>query len=564
MKRWLFICFFPLVVTAQLTGNETPNYVDLIARYKQLDKENDEIVLLTIGKSDCDFPLYVCIINGGIDSSAIAQSIQSKTVMLINNAIHPGEPDGVNASLIWIEQWLKNGKPLKNLPVIAIVPAYNVGGMLQRGPHSRANQNGPANYGFRANAQNLDLNRDFIKMDSENAKTFVRLYNWLNPDVFVDTHVSNGADYQYTLTLITSMKERMSETMRNLTYQKCLPEMTIQLKKKGWDWSPYVETKEEVPESGICAFNDLPRYAMGFASLNHALSFTVETHMLKPFPNRVKATTDFLSFLIQWTGKNSDLIEQTRAISIQESIKNNQYFMNYQLSEKADSILFKGYQHDYRPSNVTTGTRLFYDRTKPFEKNIPFFNDYQSFDSVKIPEAYIVSAEATAIIERLQLNGIEMKRLEQTDTMVVNTQRILRYQSPSNPYEGHYIHSETTSMEQLDTIRIPKGSYFISTQQAKRNFILAVLEPRCEDSYFSWGFMDSYVQEKEYFSAYVFEDLAVSILENDPQLAEAFEQKKRNDLTFATDAKAQLFYIYRHSSYFEKATFNRLPVYKCY
>ena len=275
MKLTFFALIFPLLALAQWDENKTPTYPELIEIYKKWDLMHSEIELYQMGESDTEFPLYLVILNGAQDSLLTFQKARTNTTILINNAIHAGEPDGVNACLLWIEEWIKAGKKTKNLPVIAIIPAYNIGGMMNRSSSSRANQNGPDEYGFRGNAQNLDLNRDFIKMDSENMKTFARIYHALDPDVFVDTHVSNGADYQYTLTFIHSMKERMAPGIRNLFMQKYIPYLTETLKKDGWDWSPYVETKGETPESGIQAFNDLPRYAQGYASLFHALRITV-------------------------------------------------------------------------------------------------------------------------------------------------------------------------------------------------------------------------------------------------------------------------------------------------
>lgn len=297
MKLTFFALIFPLFGLAQWDGNKTPTYPELIDSYKKWDSDHQEIELYQMGESDAEYPIYLVILNGAGDSLQTFQKAKARTTILINNAIHAGEPDGVNACLLWIEEWIKKGKQTKNLPVIAIIPAYNVGGMMNRSSFSRANQDGPEEYGFRGNAQNLDLNRDFIKMDSKNMFTFAKIYQALEPDVFVDTHVSNGADYQYTLTLIHSMKERMSPGMYNLFNQKYIPYLTETLKKKGWDWSPYVETKGETPESGIEAFNDLPRYAQGYGTLFNALSITVETHMLKPFPQRVQATKDYLDFL---------------------------------------------------------------------------------------------------------------------------------------------------------------------------------------------------------------------------------------------------------------------------
>ena len=147
-----------------------------------------------MGQSDYGLPIYVLVVNADSDSSQTFEKARNSTTILINNAIHPGEPDGINASLIWIDEWVKQGKPSESFPVVAIIPAYNVGGMMQRSSTSRANQNGPEEYGFRGNARNLDLNRDFVKMDSENAFTFSRIFHALDPDVFVDNHVSNGAD----------------------------------------------------------------------------------------------------------------------------------------------------------------------------------------------------------------------------------------------------------------------------------------------------------------------------------------------------------------------------------
>lgn len=563
MRIAVFLCLFPFFVFTQYDGNTTPTYPELIRIYQSLAQTHDEIQLFNMGKSDTEFPLYLCVINGGKDSLATFEKARSQTTILINNAIHPGEPDGVNASLLWIEQWIRDGKKWKELPVIAIIPAYNVGGMLNRSSTSRANQDGPVEYGFRGNAQNLDLNRDFIKMDSENARTFARIFHALNPDVFVDNHVSDGADYQYTLTLISSLKERLTPSVRSLTYDTFLPQMTIALKKKGWDWAPYVETKEDVPESGIVAFNDLPRYAMGYASLFHTLSFTVETHMLKPFPQRVQANLAYLEYLIDWSGKHAVEIETARQAAIGYSLQQTHLRFDFETTETCDWITFKGYEFGRKPSAVTGLERLYYDRSKPVEKMIPYYNHHLATDSVRIPKAYVVCQTETKIIDYLRLNGVRMEEMN-SEQQMVNQLKIETFDASGKPYEGHYLHSTVSNSEEPDSLCFPKGSVWIPTDQTKRNFIVSVLEPRMEDSYFAWNFMDSYVQEKEYFSAYVFEEKAAELLAKDPMLANEFYAKKRTDQLFAQDAWAQLFYIYRHSPYFESKTFNRLPVYKIY
>lgn len=562
---FLSLVFIPEVLISQWDKNTTPTYKELISIYQKWDAEHDEIQLFEMGESDADLPIYLCVINGGKDSLSTFKKAQNNTTILINNAIHPGEPDGVNACLLYIENWIKSGKPTINMPVLAIIPAYNIGGMLNRSSSSRANQEGPENYGFRGNNQNLDLNRDFIKMDSKNAETFVKIYQALDPDVFVDTHVSNGADYQYTFTLITSLRERLTNSMYNLTYKQFLPDMTKNMKKKSWDWAPYVETKGETPESGIVAFNDLPRYASGYGSLFHALSLTVETHMLKPFPQRVKATYDFIEYLVNYTSKNAKDIEKLKLASIQESLSKTYFKYNYSLVEKADSIQFKGFEYSYIPSEVTGLDRLKYDQTKPFTKNIPYYKTHRAKDSIEIPMYYFVQGSEVEIIERLKANGVQLYEVGNDFLSKEMKQlKITQYKSPNRPYEGHFPHNSTQSSEVNFTGQFLKGTVIISTGQKRRDFIISVLEPEYEDSYFTWNFMDSYVQQKEYFSPYVFEDKAAELLKNNPSLNKEFKEKQTTDLEFAKDEWSQLLWIYQRSPYFEEETFNRLPIFKVY
>ena len=549
------------LVHAQWSLNTTPTYPELIEYYQKIDREHKEIELYAMGESDYGLPIYVCIINGAEDSLKTFQKARSETTILINNAIHAGEPDGVNASLIWIDNWIKEGKKMNGLPVIAIIPAYNVGGMMNRNSFSRANQNGPEEYGFRGNAQNLDLNRDFIKMDSENAKTFAKIYHSLDPDVFVDTHVSNGADYQYTLTYISSTKERMAPALMKLTYHELLPALTVQLKKKKWDLFPYVDLVNETPKDGIQAFNDLPRYAMGYAALFDALSFTVETHMLKPFPQRVAATHDFLSELIQWTVSNKNVIEKARNESHEYWQRQTKYAFNYELTEKKDSLLFKGYEAEFPQSEVTGLPRLKYNVNRPYQRFIPFFSEHAAKDTIDIPKYFIVGGQCKSIIERLKLNNIQFTVIAKDTLLKVENDQVSSFESYKQPYEGHFYHNELTSSNYISLKEFKAGDIIIPANQKNQRFILSTLIPQAEDSYFRWNFFDSYLQQKEHFSSYVFEEKAAEIFRNEPNLKEKFEAMKIQNPNFKSSAREQLDFIYRNSVYFEKS-YHQLPVFR--
>jgi hypothetical protein len=431
---------------------------------------------------------------------------------------------------------------------------------MQRSSTSRANQNGPEEYGFRGNARNLDLNRDFVKMDSENAFTFSRIFHALDPDVFVDNHVSNGADYQYTLTYISSMRERLSPSLNELTYTMCIPSIEKELATRKVDLFPYVELKGETPETGIVAFNDLPRYAMGYASLFHSVSFTVETHMLKPFKDRVQVTYDFLDVLIKWTASMSNEIEKHRKDAFEWSGNQTEYWYNYELTDEKDSLLFKGYEYSKPIDPITNLPRLFYDKSKPFEKYVPYFRKYKPNNKHIIPRYFVIGGQEKETINRLRSNNIEFYTLK-TDSMVnASSFRINSCKSLSKPYEGHFKHNSILFDKFQVNLSLKPGDIIISTNQRGRNFILASLIPDAEDSFFSWNFFDSYLQQKEYFSSYVFIDQVKFILDSNPKLKQEFEKKKIDNEVFRNSEWEQLYFIYKNSPYFEKS-FMVLPIY---
>lgn len=549
---------------SQWDGNTTPTYPELIEQCSKWAKEHAEIELYAMGESDYGLPIYLFVINGAGDSLKTFQKARENTTILVNNAIHPGEPDGVNAMLIWTQNWIKNGKKTKNFPVITFIPGYNVGGMMTRSGTSRANQVGPEEYGFRGNAQNLDLNRDFIKMDSKNAFAFVRIFQGLDPDVFIDNHVTNGADYQHVLTLISPLKERLAPSMEDQTYCKMIPELKAELKERKIDLVPYIDMKKETPDDGIVAFNDLPRYAQGYASLFNAFSFTVETHMLKPFPVRVQATLAFFEEMVDYCSEESKAIELARKEARLFQLNEKQHYFDFTLDEsKADSLLFKGFAAKYKKSEVTGLDRMYYDRAAPWTKNIAFYNQHTATDSVQIPQYYVVGGQAEKVIERLKANDITMTRLESDSTMELVVQRISDYKSTKQPYENHFMHSDVKVELIKKSVNLKKGDYFIPARQEKAFFLQSTLFAQCEDSYFTWNFFDSYLDEKEYFSPYVFEDIAAEILIERPELRKEMEKKKADDPEFAKSQWAQLYFIYQRSPYFEP-NFSVIPVYLLY
>lgn len=563
---WL-IPFTTLTLTSQMqTPFEKNNaasatYHEAISYFKDLQATySDYILMREAGPTDSGHPLHMIVISGDGIFDPDSVRATGRVVMMINNAIHPGEPEGIDASMILCRDLMTNPeyKALLDHVVIVMVPVYNIGGCLNRGSHSRANQNGPEEYGFRGNARNYDLNRDFVKCDSRNAKAFSEIFNYWHPDVLVDNHTSNGADYQYTMTLIATQHNKLPKPLGQYLQEAMLPFLYQRMEEAKWEMTPYVNTDEETPDEGIEGFLDHPRYSSGYASMFHCLSFMPETHMLKPFADRVHSTHAFMHVMLQFLDKHYENLKAARKQAEEYTRTTPKQTLQWTLDKtKADRFMFKGYEAGHKPSAVSGLPRLYYDRSKPYAKEIKYYNTFKPSLTVDKPRAYMIPQAYDEVIERLRLNGVKLTRIETADTVEIEQYYIEEFKTTSGPYEGHYLHSGVKLRTVEKSIILAPGDYLVVMGRNTDRYVMEVLEPQGEDSFFAWNFFDAILQQKEYFSAYVFEDLAAEYLAEHPELRKKLDDKKAADPVFAASAEAQLEFVYLNSPWYE-------PTHKAY
>lgn len=535
-------------------GNQTTTYEEMVKFYDDLDKNFESISVVEKGKDDNGEPIKVVI----FDHS----KKQNTSVILINNGIHPGEPDGIDATMMLMRDLALGKIKVPQNTKVAAIEAYNISGMLRRGKFSRANQNGPEEYGFRGNARNFDLNRDFIKNDTENAIAFQEIFHWLKPIYFIDNHVSNGADYQYTFTYISTNKERLGNSLGTYFHQEMQPKLIENLEKDKILCVPYVNIHGDSPDEGFPAFMDSPRYATGYTTLFNIPGTVAETHMLKPYQDRVKATYEYMRHSINFVDENYTEISKKMMEELTNYLPNKKYAIRWKLdSTKYSFIDFKGYEAGKKPSEISGKPRLFYDRNKPFTRKVKFFDTYKADKEIVIPSYYIIPKSEGKIIENLERNKIEMKPLAKDTLISVESYKITDFKTVKNPYEGHYLHYETAVSKKTETLRFRKGDYLVPTKQTGVKFLLETLEPEAIDSYFNWNEFDGILGQKEYFSDYVFEDTAAELLRNNKALKAAFEMKKAVEKDFAENGAAQLEWVYKNSEYYE-GTVNQYPIYR--
>jgi hypothetical protein len=533
-------------------NNQTANYDEAIAFYKSLADSSPLVTMVEEGMTDSGKPLHTVVISKDLKIPENEARRDIRATLLINNAIHAGEPCGVDASMMLARELATTHQHLLDRAKVVIIPFYNIGGVLNRNSHTRANQNGPESYGFRGNARNYDLNRDFIKCDTENARSFAKIFQKWKPHVFIDNHTSNGADYQYTLTLIPTQSDKLAAPMAKYMDEVLLPDLYAKMAKTDYEMTPYVYARS-TPDEGIAAFLDSPRYSSGYAALHNAFSFMPETHMLKPFADRVRSTHTFMHAMLEHINDKPLQIMAARQEARSTLQAGEKLGLNWALdNSRSDSILFKGYTAEYIPSKLTGGERLYYNHNKPYEKTIPFYRYYNTTTSVEIPEAYLVPQSYKQLVSLMEMHGVKVEVLDEDKVYNIEQYKIIDFKSTNTPYEGHFLHS-IVEVEKYDTqVEYKKGDFLISTNQAAVQYIVHVLEPQAKDSFFAWNYFDSILQQKEHFSAYVFEDRAYELLQSDSELKKAFEDKKENDPGFAKDSNAQLDYIYHHSPHYEK------------
>ncbi|WP_073085424.1 M14 family metallopeptidase [Winogradskyella jejuensis] len=543
-------------------GLETATYEETIAYYSVLADNYNNINIEAIGETDSGKPLHIVTLSPRGNVFDFESLRKENRIMLINNGIHPGESDGIDATMLLFRDIANGTIEAPKHTVLVTIPIYNVGGSLNRNSGTRTNQNGPKEYGFRGNARNYDLNRDFIKTDTKNAKTFSKIYHLVQPDIFIDNHVSNGADYQYTLTHLFTQHNKLGGVLGSYLHTEMMPQLEEKLEAKQWDITPYVNVFNRTPESGFSQFKDSPRYSTGYTTLFNTLGMMVETHMLKPYKQRVEGTYELMKSMVEITEEQGDKISNLRKQQTKTWSAGDTYPLEWQIdTSKYSTLNFKGFEGNRVESQLTGAKRLKYDRSQPFEKEVKYQNFFKATTEVTIPKVYIIPQGMHHVIERLKLNNIEMTPLEKDSLVLVQSYKISDYKTRQSPYEGHYLHYNTTVETSETELKFMAGDYLVKTNQKGIRYLLETLEPEAPDSFFNWNFFDTILQQKEGFSPYVWEDKAQLLLRQNPRLQIKFNLKKSLEPDFSNNWYAQLDWLHKQSEHYEKAHM-QYPIYR--
>ncbi|MEQ1924045.1 MAG: peptidase M14, partial [Pyrinomonadaceae bacterium] len=448
--------------------------------------------------------------------------------------------------------------------VILFEVIYNVDGHENSNPFMRINQNGPEEMGFRANASNLNLNRDYMKADAPETRAWLGLWNQWKPDAFIDCHVTDGADFQYNLTYEYAHFQEVSPSIKNWMDEHFDGNVVPKVQKEGNLLTHYVEFAGREITSGIATFIATPRYATGYTPLRNRAGLLIETHVYKPYKSRVRGTYDTLRYFIEEIGKTkaslfaANVIAETQTIERGKAYDDKLAFpLRLDVTDKATETPFKGLEYKIDDSPISGGKRLVYGTT-PKDYTIKKFDEGRVSASVAPPLGYIIPPQYKDVIDVLKLHGIKFTTLNKPMTVDVESYKLTEPKWAANSFENRItLACKPVSMKENRTYAA--GSVIVSLDQDTANVAIHLLEPAAPDSFVYWGFFNSVFEQKEYGESYQIEKLAKEMLANDPKLKAEFETRLKDD-AFAKNPRARLNFFYERSPYYLNQKVGIYPV----
>jgi hypothetical protein len=551
---------------AELDGfRSISTYDEVVAFCRRLEKTSPFLTLAFFGTSGEGRKMPVVLASREKEFDPAARWKSRKPWVLLLGSIHGGEVDGTEAILELLRDVALTNRPeiLDAVNVLA-VPVYNVDGYARVGRWNRPNQNGPAaGMGFRSNARGYDLNRDFLKADAPETRALLALAQRWNPDLFVDNHVTDGADFQPTLTVAFGHEPVTAAPLR-AWLDLVVPKALREVEAWGFLTSPYVEFADrENPLSGIAAGPFGPRYSTGYFGLRNVPSILVETHAIKPFERRVKANLLFLAALLEATGRSGKALlaarEAARAGARGAAVGSPVVVEAALDRERAEPVDLPTFVWKEELSPVTGKPVVRYDEEQKTTIRIPLYRHAKPVATVPRPAAYLIPAGWPNLEERLKAHGIRYVVLPAATTLSVGVTRAKNPKYASRPFQGRTrVRAEVE--RRTETREIPAGSLYVPLDTELAPLVVTLLEPEGDDSLFSWGEMTTALEQKEYIDLRVLDPLAVKMLEDDPELRAEWEEKLK-DPAFAADGRARREFFYRRTPYWEDSL-GLLPVFR--
>jgi hypothetical protein len=540
----------------------TPSYDETVAWLRKLVAAAPQLKMISLGKSPEGREIWMIVAASSNDGTPEALRKNGKPTILAQAGIHPGEIDGKDAGLMLLRDMTVRGKKrdLLDQANFLFVPIFNVDGHERASRFGRVNQRGPEMTGWRTNSKNLNLNRDYAKADTPEMEAMLRALNQWQPDLYLDLHVTDGADYQYDITFGFNGAGGHSPAIATWLEKTFAPAVTNDL--AAMDHVPgstnvanWIDATDL--SKGIRGWMSDPRFSTGYGDVRHLPTVLLETHSLKPYDRRVLGTYIFLEGCIRATTKNVSALRAAIASDRNSNAPTIPLTWDVDPKAPADTIDYKAIESHTVPSAISGGLRIEFTG-KPLTLKIPYKHANHVSASVTRPKAYWIPPAWSDVVQRLQLHGIQLERMDQPRDVAVTMYRLedekfqgAKVEEEKQPFEGH-VQLTATPIRIQRTEHYPAGSVRVRTNQPLGDLAVILLEPSSPDSFFQWGFFDQVLQQTEYIEGYILEPTADRMLASDPKLAEEFREKLATDEAFRASPKDRLRWFYSKTPFIDE------------
>jgi len=537
------------VTPAELTDlAATPDYAQTISYLKKLVESSPLFRLEVIGQSPQGRDIY--LVKASTQPDLVGKS--GRPTLLVQAGIHSGEIDGKDAGLMLLRDIAHSDKADLLAKVdLLFIPVLSVDAHERRGEFNRMNQRGPLQQGWRSNASNLNLNRDYAKADSLEMQALLKVLNQYQPDLYMDVHVTDGEDYQYDITYgFNEPFASLSPNGASWLAQVYRPFLDRQLSRQGHIPGPLVFGLDRMDFSkGLSGSTSTPRFSNGYGDVRHLPTILVENHSLKPYKQRVLGTYVLLEQtlkLLQDQGKALQLAKKA-----DENFRPQQQVLLFKAAEQPDLINFKGISYEIAQSDISKSAYVKWTGQAKDYVDFPVYWEKVPAIETEVPAAYWIPPQYQDVINRLQIHGVKMSRLTTAKTMELQQLVASMPEFADKSFEGR-IGVSATFTPQWRQLELVPGSVRVSTDQPLGALAVALLQPQAPDSYFSWGFFHGMFERTEYFETYAIIPWIEQQLVADPKLKQQFDEAVKADAKLQKDGRARLNWFYQRSPFYDQ------------
>jgi Zinc carboxypeptidase len=478
---------------------ETTRYEDVVAFVEAAAAQSPRMHVTTMGYTFEGRALPLVVVGDVANATPEAVLASGRTRVYLQGNIHAGEVEGKESLLMLLREFAqgRHAQLLDSL-VVLVLPIYNADGNERVRLTNRGSQHGPiGGMGQRPNAQDYDLNRDHMKLDSPEARSLALMMQRYDPHVGVDLHTTNGTRHAYHLTYSVPMHPNTDSALVRFMRDRWLPTMTRAIKDEhGWDYYYYGNLQGQGEERGWYTFDYRPRFNNNYLGLRNRMAILSEAYSYATFEERIQATSWFVEEILDFAYRNASAIRTIVAAADAAPIAGRQLALraDYERSGPVE-ILMGDVEQERNPYTGAVMLRRVDVRTPT---TMPEFGTYTPTETTRAPRAYLVLPEQVEVMERLRAHGVLGTVLTADQELEVERFRIDSTTVAQREFQGHQERTLFGAYERA-TVTVPSGTLVVPTNQPLGRLAFTLLEPRSDDGLLNWNVLDRRLEGQRFY-----------------------------------------------------------------